>query len=617
MATERAPIVARLESLPKAREVRPGEWIACCPAHPDVHPSLGWSVRRDGRVLIRCHAGCSAEAIVAAMGAKMSDLFVSAHPSDAVRAETNQRVGRHQIRDADGILQAIHVLKENDEGKRFTWEGPDGSLGLGGRSSKSLPLYRTETLKRAALEEPVFVTEGEKAAIALATIWPGLIVATVTGAASIPSAEVLEVLRGRPVILWPDRDPPGVRHMDRLAKALVQIAAAIRILDVPDLPAHGDAAEFVAAGRNSDELLELIKAAPLVSAQTPSPGRAETILRFRTAREIAESTPAVVPWRARPYLVDGAILEVVGKIKAAGKTTFVTFMCRAILDGADFLGEPTVQGGVIYLTEQPDASFRETLGRAGLLGRDDFVVLSWTDTGEVSWPEVVDEAVDEAERRGASVLIVDTLTRFAGIHGDGENHAGEADKASAPLLRAAARGLAVVTVRHERKAGGDVGESGRGSSAFGGAVDTVVAIRRGEGRTSSSVRVITALSRFDGVPESLVVELTAGGYVSHGSDTDIAVADAIAVIRSRLVATPAGLTIEELSKLVPRTTAQRAIDQLALDGGIERKGKGVRNNPYRFVLTLGSAEDEELSGPPVPLNYGLFGDDEDWVTGTA
>jgi len=613
---KRAPILAQLEGLPRARERGQGRWVACCPAHPDAHPSLGWTVGSDGRVLLRCHAGCSAEEIVEALGSATSDLFASAHPGKAVRAERKQAVSRYQILDIEGSLQAVHLRTEGPGGKRFTWQGPDGKAGLSGRPATSLPLYRTETLKRAALEEPVIVTEGEKAAIALATIWPGLVVATVTGAATIPSIEVLEVLRGHPVILWPDRDLAGSRHIEWLARALLPIASAVRILDVPDLSEHGDAADYVDAGRGSAELLGLVKTARVVSAQTPSPSRAETGLRFRTAREIAEATPDVVPWRARPYLIDGALLEVVGKIKAAGKTTFVTFMCRAILDGTPFLGEPTVRGGVVYLTEQADSSLRETLRRAGLLDRDDFVVLSWSDMGDRSWPEVVDEAVAECERRGAKVLVVDTLTRFAGIRGDGENHAGEADTATAPLIGAAARGLAVISVRHERKAGGDVGDSGRGSSAFGGAVDTVIAIRRGEGR-SSNVRVITALSRFDGVPEMLVVELTEAGYVSHGTDTDVAVAEAMAVIQSRVASSLDGLTVADLSQGVPRTTAQRAIDRLALEGRVERLGAGVRSDPYRFVTSPGHAVGEQIPNPPVPMNFGIFGDDEEWGTGTA
>jgi hypothetical protein len=308
---------------------------------------------------------------------------------------------------------------------------------------------------------------------------------------------------------------------------------------------------------------------------------------------------------------------VVGKIKAAGKTTFVTFMCRAVLDGVDFLGEPTVRGGVIYLTEQPDSSLRETLGRAGLLDRDDFVVLAWADTGALSWPDVVDGAVEEAERRGAKVLVVDTLTRFAGIHGDGENNAGDADAASAPLLRAAARGLAVVSVRHERKAGGDVGDSGRGSSAFGGAVDTVIAIRRSEGGGTASVRIIAALSRFDGVPETLVVELTEAGYVSHGNERDVAAAEARAMILDRVPSTLPGFTFEELRDNLPRTTAQRAVESLVAAGQLSRRGAGKRGDPYRFVAAPTQFLDGQFASGSAPVHYGIFGDEDEWVMGTA
>ena len=143
------------------------------------------------------------------------------------------------------------------------------------------------------------------------------------------------------------------------------------------------------------------------------------------------------------------------------------------------------------------------------------------------------------------MLVVDTLSPFAGIHGDGENQAGE-DAASAPLIRAAAAGLAVVSVRHERKAGGDVGDSGRGSSAFGGAADTLITIRRGDGKSAKTVRIISAISRFDGVPEELVVELTELGYLSRGTETDVAVVDAAAAMLELMPSDPPGLTLDEL-----------------------------------------------------------------------
>src|SRR5262245_56129096 len=57
-----------------ARRVRDG-WIARCPAHEDRHPSLSIGEGADGRVLLKCHAGCTATAIVAAMDLHERDLF--------------------------------------------------------------------------------------------------------------------------------------------------------------------------------------------------------------------------------------------------------------------------------------------------------------------------------------------------------------------------------------------------------------------------------------------------------------------------------------------------------------------------------------------------------------
>jgi len=42
-------------------------WMALCPAHEDRTPSLALRDGRDGRVLVRCHAGCSQGAVIAAL----------------------------------------------------------------------------------------------------------------------------------------------------------------------------------------------------------------------------------------------------------------------------------------------------------------------------------------------------------------------------------------------------------------------------------------------------------------------------------------------------------------------------------------------------------------------
>jgi len=50
-------------------------WTARCPAHEDQRASLSIHEGEDGRVLVKCFAGCAAEDIVAAVGLAMHDLF--------------------------------------------------------------------------------------------------------------------------------------------------------------------------------------------------------------------------------------------------------------------------------------------------------------------------------------------------------------------------------------------------------------------------------------------------------------------------------------------------------------------------------------------------------------
>ena len=39
-------------------------WIAKCPAHNDLKPSLSINEGADGRALVKCQAGCSTEDVI-------------------------------------------------------------------------------------------------------------------------------------------------------------------------------------------------------------------------------------------------------------------------------------------------------------------------------------------------------------------------------------------------------------------------------------------------------------------------------------------------------------------------------------------------------------------------
>jgi hypothetical protein len=325
----------------------------------------------------------------------------------------------------------------------------------------------------------------------------------------------------------------------------------------------------------------------ILSAALKGEVSAERKIKFRTAKEVAAETPARTDWAAFPYLAKGAITEVDGKIKAGGKTTWVSHMAACILQGEPFMGEPTTKTSAIFLTEQQPASFRKVLERAGLTEREDLHILHWHDVAGMEWSEVAHYAMEKAQEVGAGVLFVDTLGQFAGIRGDGENSAGEAHRAMQPLQEAAAKGLAVCITRHERKGGGEVGESGRGSSAFSGAVDIILSIRRGDGNVRPTVRVIESLSRFEETPDKLVVDLTPDGYRSLGDATAFAEQEARKAISEVLPAKaehalPSGDLFDKLKEQdIKRTSAQIALEELIHEGGVIRIGAGKRGDPYR------------------------------------
>ncbi len=344
---------------------------------------------------------------------------------------------------------------------------------------------------------------------------------------------------------------------------------------------------------NLDDLHERIERAkknPLgdqekVSAGPSTEDAAERNSLFLTARELAAQTPEETQWVAVPWVAKDAITELSGKIKAAGKTTFTLAMCRAIVTGAPFLGRTPTKGPVVFLTEQPLASFRQALERANLLDCDDFHILQWHKTNGMSWPDVVVAARLYANEVGAVLMVVDTLAQFAGLRGDAENNAGAALEAIAPLQMALADGLGILLTRHDRKGGGEVGDSARGSSAFAGAVDIVLQIQRGEGNTRPTIRVINALSRFHETPDQLMVELTDDGYIALGDKSAVAADEArTAIIKIAPISEADAATEKDILEAAEtkRTIGQDALRKLTDERVLIRIGEGKRGNPFRY-----------------------------------
>lgn len=297
---------------------------------------------------------------------------------------------------------------------------------------------------------------------------------------------------------------------------------------------------------------------------------------FRTAADLAAESNSL-EFIVEPYLLAGAVTELVAKIKA-GKTTYVLGeIVRQALD----------KGAVVYLTEQPSASFRVALERAGLLGVQNLFMLPFNAVIGMEWRDIARIATEKCRQVGAILLVIDTLSHFSGLDGDSENDSGAAISCMKPLQEAAATGIAVLTIRHERKSGGEIGDAGRGSSAFGGAADTLLTLRRVEGRARPTLRKIECVSRFEGLPAVAIYEYVEGRYKYLGTECEISEREAESMILSSAPECEKAKTLDDLldGSEVARTTAQRVVRKLVAEGKVTQIGRGRKGNPFRYFLT--------------------------------
>ena len=138
--------VARLSS---ARPAGEGRWSALCPAHDDRNPSLSISTGDNGRVLLKCFAGCTTERIVAALGLQMSDLF-SDRPSNRIVAEYDYRdeIGTLLYQNVRYVPKTFRLRRPGDGGQ-WVWDA---------KGARRV-LYRLPELRD---QRQVVLVEGEK-----------------------------------------------------------------------------------------------------------------------------------------------------------------------------------------------------------------------------------------------------------------------------------------------------------------------------------------------------------------------------------------------------------------------------------------------------------------------
>lgn len=467
-----APLWRLLGLLDKVKKSGTG-YEARCPGarhkHEDKHPSLSLGLGYDGRVLLNCHAGCATDDILNALQLEWTDLFEKSNAGNVVR--------RYRLLNGSGHVVAEHVREELAGDKRLWWEHT-GKRGLNGTALSDLPLYRQPEIESARADVPVIVTEGEKAADALADLGV-LAVATVTGAAGTPSADVLSVLRGREVWLWPDNDDVGRAHMERIAQALTP---APRWIDWKEAPEHGDAADWVTSGGQATDLKGLLRLETTAGLAGPRIWRATELMAMRF-----DSTR----W-AIPGLLPAGLAILAGRPKL-GKSWLGLGWTIDVSRGGQVLKKmDVVQGETLYLAlEDGPQRMQERL--ALMLGEDPAPAALSVAT---EWPRMNEGGLDLLDQwltahPAARMVTIDTFKKVRPKE-KGNQRLYDLDyDAIAPVAALARKhNVAIVVVFHTRKgASDDPLEMVSGTLGLSGAADCVLVLRRERGQADASLFV--------------------------------------------------------------------------------------------------------------------------------
>lgn len=283
------------------------------------------------------------------------------------------------------------------------------------------------------------------------------------------------------------------------------------------------------------------------------------------------SQPVVpVDWVLRERLAAGSVSIVASKPKV-GKSTLARNLALAIARGEPFLGWEVKRGTVLYLALEERATDVAADFRAmGADGSEDILL---ADAGTAL------EVVTILRERKPVLLVVDPLFRLLSVKD--EKAYAEMYGALGPLIDIARQtGTHILCLHHSSKlAKTEAIDAPIGSTALGGAVSTLLVMRRTE-----TYRTLQTVQRIgEDLPETVLqFDATTKRLSLGGSRENAEVQDVADKILACLDS--ARLTEPEINEAIEgrNSCKRRALRELAEQGKIVRSGSGKRGDPYHY-----------------------------------
>ena len=513
---------------------------ACCPAHDDHTPSLSINPGTNGGVVLHCHAGCTAEAIVAALGLTLADLMPEPMPTMKPSI-----VATYDYTDEDGQLlyQVVRMQPKTFRQRKPNARG-DWDWSLNG--TRRVLFHLPKVIEAVSLGQTIYIVEGEKDVLALEAL--GLTATTNPAGAGKWKSEYNVWLDGATIYIIPDNDAPGKHHAEDVLKSLKGIAT-VDILTVP--PQYKDVSDWIAAGATANDL---------IPPPPPVPEPDYYLLADLFARpELLLPPPVIVPrlaWEGRVTLLTAR--EKVGKSTLMGQA-----VAQSSHGPCTFLGDD-IDGPrrTLWLAlDEPLGDLVRRLSR--YTAHPERIGIRTTRPDPELFARII-------QMVGAQLVVIDHLTAYgSGVVKDA-NQATDLE----PLLKtlrtiAQATKAGIVLLHHSAKGSGDY----RDSTAIGAGVDAMVLMKPAE--DDPDLRVCTCKGRVPNVDFKMA-------YV--GGLYDVVENNAVSLtlqVQRFITANPGCSTRQIMGAIVGRSdTILAKVNEIEASGLIENRGEGQRSSWY-------------------------------------
>ena len=530
-------------ALGRARPAANGHWLASCPVldhgqgNGDKNPSLS-IVDEDGKLLMKCHGGCSQHDVWSAV----RDLGLLPQASEWVEPLVIRPINGHhpapvqiprpsvqyppapvqlhltqewEYADEHGSVLFVKQRFRTTDTKGKTYKllrvMQDGTRQASMVGAKVIPYRLSDVLEARRQSKPVFIAEGEKAADALASI--GVFTSTShTGAGSWPAANS-HWFADLNIVLVPDNDQPGYRYASLVAAALLPIAKSVRLLALP-VKHTEDAFEWVAAGGDKVALMALCKGLqPLADAESiayqppPPPEDSYLAIDLSIDAEAFEPEPALelvpaeskirieawdtiedepVEWLIQDVLPRKGFSALFGP-PGSFKSFCALSFAHSVATGSAWMGkEVSVPGGVLYICAEGFGGMGARIKACRLHNKTPanapvFVIRQQlnlrSSKEDIQQLQLAISNLVQREQIRFELVIIDTLARSFGS--GNENDSSDMGSFISSLSKIQRLlDCALMIVHHPGK---DLSRGARGHSSLHGALDTELELQRLDG----------------------------------------------------------------------------------------------------------------------------------------